>query len=136
MKFGASVLALFAFQGTTAFQPAAPKSTETALFSLAGPGPILRKMGASGAGATVCRFDCALFSLKMLLIAFFAHLSPLFFVDFSLLQDAPCPSQVSFVPLEFQPKGSGKCLSQSLFKEDLSRLGRSLLLSWKEFRLL
>ena len=50
MKFGASILALFAFSGAAAFQPAAvPKTSETALFST----PILAGTGASGAGAAV-----------------------------------------------------------------------------------
>jgi len=48
MKFGASILALFAFSGAAAFQPVAvPKTSETALFST----PILAGTGASGTGA-------------------------------------------------------------------------------------
>jgi len=52
MKFGASILALFAFQGAAAFQPVSvPKATETALFSSSGPVPIIQGTGASGTGS-------------------------------------------------------------------------------------
>lgn len=74
MKFGASVLALFAYQGATAFQPAAPKPTETALFSAA----LLRSTGASGSGSTVCRPSFCRIMIHQLLIAFVSNLSLLF----------------------------------------------------------